>query len=211
MTEPQQERSRQTAARLLRAAEEILEERGLDEASVPEIAKRAGVSPASIYRRFADKDGLLRAVSERFFDEAAKTNEAALQPGHWRAVSLEKSVRALVAGMVAGYSERAGLLRAVLTYGERHPNAAFRRRALQLREHSVAGVARILLLHAKEIRHPQPQKAVRFALQLVALALRERILPKKIKDPAASFTNEELELEFSRLLLGYLRAGDKIR
>ena len=95
----------------------------------------------------------------------------------------------------------------MITYGERHPSAAFRLRAVELRERSVAGVEQIILLHAKEIRHPEPKKAVRFALQLIALALRERILPKKVKDSGSSFTNEELQVEFSRLLLGYLRFG----
>lgn len=38
---------------------------------------------------------------------------------------------------------------------------------------------------------------------------RARAPPVRIKDPATPFTNEELELEFSRLLLGYLRFGDR--
>ena len=211
MKTAQQERSRQTASRLLEAAEELLAERGLDGASIPEIAKRAGVSAASIYRRFNDKDGLLRAVFERFFENTIKSNESALQPEQWRDLPLDKVVRTLVAGMIAGYSQRAGLLRAVITYAERHPSLALRRRAVELRERSVEGIAQIILLHSKEIRHREPRKAVAFALQLVALALRERILPEKVKDPTVSFTNEELELEFSRLLLGYLRFGDRSR
>src|SRR4051794_10636989 len=150
-----QERSRQTAARLLQAAEAVLEKRGLKGASVPEIARRAGVSPASIYRRFVDKDGLLREVFERFFERAIQANDAALDPACWRATSLEKSVRALVTGMVAAYSQRPGLLRAVISYSEQHPDAAFRRRALELRERSMAGIEKVVLLHAKEIRHPQ--------------------------------------------------------
>src|ERR1051325_11736278 len=94
----QQTRSKETAVRLLQAAEQVLEKRGLKGASVPEIARRAGVSPASIYRRFIDKDGLLREVFERFFERAIQTNAAALDPACWRKTSLEKSVRALVAG-----------------------------------------------------------------------------------------------------------------
>src|ERR1051325_533115 len=95
----QQTRSKETAVRLLQAAEDVLEKRGLKGASVPEIARRAGVSPASIYRRFVDKDGLLREVLEQFFERALQANEVALDPDCWRAGSLEKSVSALVAGM----------------------------------------------------------------------------------------------------------------
>lgn len=202
-----QERSKQTAARLLQAAEETLEKRGAAAASVPEIARRAGVSPASIYRRFVDRDGLLREVFERFFERAIKANDEALEPSRWTATSLETSVCTLVSGMVAAYSQRPGLLRAVISYSERHPDAAFRRRALELRERSLAGIEKIILLHAKEIKHPEPKKAVRIALRLVSLALKERISPAdKLRGPALSA--EELSRELSRMFLGYLRTKD---
>src|SRR3954454_13722587 len=116
-------RSRETAARLLAATEHVLEKHGLEGASVPEIARRAGVSPASIYRRFVDKDGLLREVFERFFERSIKANEEALQPARWAEASLKKSVCALVTGMVAAYSQRPGLFRAVIAYSEEHPDA----------------------------------------------------------------------------------------
>lgn len=206
----QQERSRETAGRLLEAAETVLEARGLKGASVPEIARRAGVSPASIYRRFVDKDGLLREVFERFFERSIRANNAALDPACWRATSLEKSVRALVAGMVAGYSERPGLLRAVLTYSEQHPDGAFRRRALELRERSLASIEKIVLLHEKEIRHPEPLKAVRIALQLVTLALKERISPRE-KLGGPPMPAEELATELSRMFLGYLRSSGRVK
>ena len=200
----QQERSRETANRLLEAAESVLEKRGLKGASVPEIARRARVAPASIYRRFIDKDGLLREVFERFFERAIEANNAALEPAHWRASSLEKSICTLVAGMVAAYSQRPGLLRAVISYSEQHPDAAFRRRALELRERSMAGIERIILLHKKEIRHPHPERAVRIALQLVSLALKERISPSnKLSGPILPAT--ELGQELTRMFLGYLR------
>ena len=199
-----QTRSRETAARLLEAAEAVLEKHGVEGASVPEIARRAGVSPASIYRRFIDKDGLLREVFERFFERAIKANDEALRPSHWKATSLEESVCALVTGMVTAYSQRPGLLRAVISYSEQHPDSAFRRRALELRERSLAGIEKIVLLHGREIKHPQPKKAVRIALQLVSLALKERISPSsKLGGPALPVN--ELAIEFSRMFLGYLQ------
>ncbi|MEY2501537.1 MAG: hypothetical protein QOI07_1871 [Verrucomicrobiota bacterium] len=205
-----QERSRETASRLLEAAEGVLEKRGLKGASVPEIARRAGVSPASIYRRFVDKDGLLREVFERFFERAIKVNDEALEPSRWQGTSLEKSVCALVTGMVAAYSQRPGLLRAVISYSEQHPDAAFRRRALELRERSLAGIEKIVLLHTKEIKHPQPRKAVRLALQLVSLALKERISPsKRLSGPALPAS--ELGVELSRMFLGYLQSKGRLK
>ena len=152
---------------------------------------------------------MLREVFERFFERAIKANDASLQPARWSATSLEQSVCALVAGMVAAYSQRPGLLRAVISYSEQHPDAAFRRRALELRERSMAGIEKIVLLHAKEIKHPNPKKAVRIALQLVSLALKERISPSdKLRGPA--LPAEELRLELSRMFLGYLGCGHRL-
>lgn len=193
----------------MEAAEAVLEKRGLDGASVPHIARKAGVSPASIYRRFIDKDGLLREVFERFFERSIKANEAALQPSRWKATSLEKSICALVAGMVTAYSQRPGLLRAVISYSEQHPDPGFRRRALELRERSLAGIEKIILLHAKEIKHPEPKKAVRIALQLTSLALKERIrAANKLSGP--TLPAEELRIELTRLFLGYLRYTGRV-
>src|SRR5437764_15005600 len=109
----QQARSRRTEARLLQAAEDLLNERGLEKAAIPKIAKRARVSPASIYRRFGDKDGLLREVFERFFQRSIAANQAALNPQEWRCRSLADALQTLIGGMVAGYSQKRGLLRAV--------------------------------------------------------------------------------------------------
>ncbi len=176
----------------------------MEGASIPEIAQRAEVSAASIYRRFTDKDGLLREVFERFFERAIESNNASLDPKRWRCKSLEASVRSLIAGMVAGYSQRRGLLRAVITYGEQHPSAAFRRRTVELRQRSVAAIARILLLHAREISHPSPEKAVHFGMQLIAMALKERVLPAQSKDGGGALSDKELQQELSRMLLGYL-------
>ena len=52
----QQKRSLRTESLLLAAAARVLDRDGLDAATVPHIAAEARLSPASIYRRFADKD-----------------------------------------------------------------------------------------------------------------------------------------------------------
>ncbi|HKP93842.1 MAG TPA: hypothetical protein VJS88_08080, partial [Chthoniobacterales bacterium] len=78
--------------------------------------------------------------------------------------------------------------------------------ALELRERSLAGIEKIVLLHVKEIKHPQPRKAVRIALQLVSLALKERIRPNdRSRGPALS--EDELRVELTRMFLGYLHSN----
>jgi hypothetical protein len=50
----QQARSRESLGRLLKAAAEILQEEGLEGATIPRIVARAGLSPGAVYRAAAN-------------------------------------------------------------------------------------------------------------------------------------------------------------
>src|SRR3546814_19848731 len=71
---PQQERSRRTHARLLEATLKTLAEHGLDGATIPRIARVADVSPATVYRRFVDKQALLRAACLHMLERSNRAN-----------------------------------------------------------------------------------------------------------------------------------------
>lgn len=51
-----------TQARILDAAVEVLSEYGFRKASMEDVARRAGVSRVTLYRRFSDKDALVHTV-----------------------------------------------------------------------------------------------------------------------------------------------------
>src|SRR5271155_6262230 len=59
---PQQERSRESLRKLMKAAAEVLGQHGVEGATIPRIAAHAGLTPGAIYRRFSDKDALLESV-----------------------------------------------------------------------------------------------------------------------------------------------------
>lgn len=65
--------------RILAAARELFAERGLD-ASVEEIAARAGVGMGTLYRRFETKDALIDSIFQERLDEYTQLLERAL--GH---------------------------------------------------------------------------------------------------------------------------------
>ncbi|MGW0732079.1 TetR/AcrR family transcriptional regulator [Streptomyces sp. NPDC002851] len=52
-------------AALTEAALEVLDERGPEQVSVREVARRAGVSPGAPFRHFADREALMTAVAGR--------------------------------------------------------------------------------------------------------------------------------------------------
>jgi len=71
---------------LVAAAREVFAERGVD-ASLEEIARRAGVGVGTLYRHFANRDALVEAVFERRRGEFVAVAEAAAdEPDAWLAL-----------------------------------------------------------------------------------------------------------------------------
>jgi AcrR family transcriptional regulator len=82
---PRRADAERNRARILAAASELFAERGFD-ASMPELADRAGVGVGTVYRAFPDKEHLLDAVmAERFRWLAEKIEAAALDDDPWDA------------------------------------------------------------------------------------------------------------------------------
>ena len=73
-------------ARVIAAAEAVFAERGT-EASVPEVAERAGVGKATVYRSFPTKEHLIAAiVIERLADFERRALERLGDPDAWAAL-----------------------------------------------------------------------------------------------------------------------------
>ncbi|WP_199435197.1 TetR/AcrR family transcriptional regulator [Qaidamihabitans albus] len=73
-------RRRRTIDALLRAAQEILTERSIEDVTVEEIAGRAGVAVGSIYNHFGSKAGLHAAVVEGALDADRRFMDLAYTP-----------------------------------------------------------------------------------------------------------------------------------
>ncbi|MDB4950032.1 MAG: TetR/AcrR family transcriptional regulator [Gemmatimonadetes bacterium] len=203
-----QARSRDTLDRLLASAEEVLGERGLEGTTVPEIARRAGLSVGAVYRRFPDKDALLRAVYEAYFARAGELNRASLLSLGWSGAGLAEGVRRTVSTMVWGAWEHRLLLRALLTYAYTHPDPAFRREAEATSAAALAGAEPILLRHRDEIPHTDPEAAVRFALFAAVSTLRAAVLADPGDLPPAALDPDALSAQLGSLCLGYLGVYD---
>ena len=66
---PQQARAIETYERILRAAGELLEERGVDSISTNNIAERAGITVPALYRYFPNKYAVLYTMGARLMDK----------------------------------------------------------------------------------------------------------------------------------------------
>jgi len=69
--------ARRNRDRIVEVAREIFRERGY-EASLDEIAKRAGVGPGTLYRHFPTRDALLDAVMQVWVARVTETTDKAL-------------------------------------------------------------------------------------------------------------------------------------
>jgi AcrR family transcriptional regulator len=63
--------------RIVEVAREVFRERGYD-ASLDEVAKRAGVGPGTLYRHFPTRDALLDAIMQSWVDRVNETTDKAL-------------------------------------------------------------------------------------------------------------------------------------
>jgi AcrR family transcriptional regulator len=70
---PGRPRSKEADAAILGAALELLIERGVEATSIEQVARRAGVTRATVYRRFPDKTQLLIAAVETAYGNPPKT------------------------------------------------------------------------------------------------------------------------------------------
>ena len=199
---PHQERTRRSLVRFLDAAEALIAEKGFDDTSIGEIARRAGSSVGGFYRRFNDKDGLLQALHERFCEEARATADDALDPARWEGAPLARMVGAVVTFLVAITRERAGLVRAIALREAGDP--ALRERAQRLQRYVRERLARLLLPHADEIGHPEPERGIHFVYALVVAALDRRALLGEGPSAAFEEPDPELACELTRVFLGTL-------
>jgi AcrR family transcriptional regulator len=206
---PKQERSRLTLHRLLSAAEALLNEGGLDAATVPNIAEAAGVSVGVVYRRFPDKDALLRAVYERFFEKMEAQNRASLQAVWQMKLPLTAMVRGMVVGMVDAYRRHRRLFRALRRFAAEHPDPKFRHHAQLVNAQALNGIATLMLTHRNRIRHPDPETAIRFGLLCVASTLQAVVVEEEPLHGIPAPAN--LEEELIRMLLGYLGIAEAPR
>jgi len=207
---PQQSRSRESLHRLLMAATEVLQDKGLEGATIPRIAARAGLSPGAVYRRFPDKDALLRKVVLATLEGVDVHTASVLTPELAQGRTLPLFVEQIVRNSLTSYRRNTRLLSSITQFFRTHPSAAFRRKVDEIETRTFRRVVQFLLHFRDDIHHPDPEAAVAFSLTVMAFSLREIVLMEVITDvwtPLLPKTDEQLVHELSSMVLRYLRAG----
>lgn len=198
---PQQARSQQTLDRILDSAERLIAEKGIDDASIAEIVGRAGSSVGAFYARFRDKDGLVYALYERYYEQAVATADEALEPGRWEGAGIAELLSAVIRFLVSIYREQNGLIRAFVV--RNHTNPEFQARQERLSSHVNRRLSALLLARRAEIAHPSPERAAAFGLTLVFSTLESTMLFGEMRS-SLSLSDAALSAELTRAYLAYL-------
>jgi AcrR family transcriptional regulator len=159
-----QGRSAITEDRLCDAAEALLREGGLQACTIQDVAKRAKRAPASVYRRFGDKDRMIEAVFERYLARALEANEEKLKLLRARVPDLSGRLKAIVEGMIAGHRRDGRLVEALRETAARSSADLFSTAARRLREATLKLLGAALRECREEIVHPDKDRAIDITL-----------------------------------------------
>lgn len=204
--EPQQQRSRKTLARLLSATIDMLQEHGLSGATIPRIAEAAGVAPASVYRRFRDKDALYRAAFLQALEASVESNRKTMRIESFKDQTLEGVAAELVSAVLKQYRTSHGIIRAFLRFVEDDTDKAFKKRTLAMLSENFERIIEVLLTFRAQIAHPNPRRAVTFALLSMVTAVEVRTLEEvSLWRELLPVSDRELHRDLTQSLLAYLQ------
>ncbi len=202
VSRPKQARSERTLQRILAAAEELIEEKGLADASIPEIVRRARSSVGGFYARFKDKNELLRALEERFFREMSVLVDELADVGRWRQASLPAIVQGLGAELVRIARERRNLIAAFLHRAT--SDETTRAEALRFRASVSERIGRLVLARPERLGHPDPEIAVDLGVQFAFALMLQMVLVGEVRAAGRVLSDPELAGEIARNFLCYV-------
>jgi len=205
----QQDRSRDTHARIIAAAERLLSRgRSWSELSVAELVEEADASVGAFYNRFRDKDALLHVLQLELLAQGAATAARAAQLAD-AALPLDALVRAFVTVAVASYRDQRGLRRALLV--EMCTNPLFRERTIELSRVTCAGLAGVLAPHVKGKDADRLALVIDVAHRFVYGTLDQALLYDDQAPTGRKITDPQLTDELTLACLGYLERSLPLR
>lgn len=205
--EPQQERSRESLRKLLKAATEVLGQRGVEGTTIPRIAQHAGLTPGAVYRRFRDKDALLEAAILGILERQDERLKTGLTPAMAEKIPLDVFAEQIVGGMVVSYRANAALLRAFRQFTLFRANTEFVKKAARLEIRSIERLVDLVLAGRRGIRHPNPRLAVSLGLMMIVSTLYDFVvMPVGGVDWKDLMPKDDqaLKRELTRAFLSYL-------
>ncbi len=163
------------------------------------------MAPASVYRRFADKDALLRAAFLHALKQSSQANQQQLETLLLGDSLAATSVK-LIGLLFDQYRQHPHLLRALSRFIDTDSDQEFVREARALIRANVDLVVSVLLRHQDEIRHTPPEPALRFAVLNATCSIETFALdPHSLWHVEPSISDRELADRLVHGFVAYLR------
>jgi AcrR family transcriptional regulator len=196
---PAQTRSRASMEALLDIGRKLIEERGIDDCSMSDVAEAAGSSIGSLYFRFGNRERFISEVMQRQLGSARQDFERLIADLNATAKAPEEVIAGVTRWIVGVFGRNKGLLRAQLRRALESPQEwrPFQDFARFLVDETIAALARFTKLRVD----PDWQLHVRIAMQIVFGTLNNILInrpgPLELDDRAAK--------ELSNAAVRYLR------
>lgn len=166
-----QRRSQRSAEKLINAAEVVLGRDGWQNFTISAVASEAGTSVGGIYRRFENKEQLLRAIKDRVLERADQRHKEILQSS--KARTLEGVVQHYVTRRIEALKEYGWLLRQIFEGQQRD---------LVMEERGRASInvglrvfRSVMAPHRNAIKHPDPELAIETAYFMMTAIFMRRV------------------------------------
>jgi AcrR family transcriptional regulator len=199
---PQQSRSRETQARIVRAAETLFAERGYDGASVQDITAKARCSVGSFYARFKDKESLFLHSHDQHCAELLQRMAFLCDLFEAENSRLEIVVHQIVRALFLFAGRRRTLTRVFMQRSAE--DADFQARYATVWK-QVQGLLQAALLRRRgEINRPEPERAVAFTLQCLHGLWANDVLHYRMHEITGQITGEALAAEATEACLAWL-------
>lgn len=191
--QPTQPRARQTVQRIIDATAELLLEQGVDAVTTNKVAERAHVNIASLYQYFPNKQALLSALLQQYWNELTRRlNDLLDQLGDAR---VEDSTRLWATMGIAWFREGGSVLLELLR------NQALLASLPEARafEHRLMDAMRRFLLKQRDrLQVADLERAI-----YVAFTACTAVLTKHLLEPVPYYSDEEIVEELVQLMGRY--------
>jgi AcrR family transcriptional regulator len=198
-----QERSQRTLERLFDAAEAEIREKGYADASVVEIARRAGCSVGTVYRRFRDKAALFHALDERWGEAFRATMEDAVSSERWDGAMILEILTGYIEFSLGQGREHTEIHRAAVNMASRDARFAERQRKLAAELHT--RLRALLVARQDEIGHDDPACAIEFVLEQLRSMLMARLGTEPLDETLFAVSDEQFIDHALTSVSAYLR------
>jgi len=201
---PLQARSILSMAKMLDAAEAIFEEGGDNALTVEAVVTRSKTSITNFYGRFGDRDGLLKAMHERFLSRlGGAAHVAAAAAGNEK--NLAGAIEVYLSHLFAVTHEYRNSARFFVLH--RSADKDLRAQGIQANAIFASIFTTLMLSHRKEITHAHPETATDVAWRMMFAALVQQMMFDDQEVSGVTMTTPALVHEIASCVVAYLKAA----